>query len=158
MMNSENNSMTASFRSFLQDESGATAIEYGLIAALISVAAIAAMGAMGDSLQIQAAGAKPAAFKPLQSGGSAWGRRFCVPSSVRQPAPQALLAKLRSWSIRCWCSAGMGVISPRSRGRRPAVNRIVGPDRYRIVVEAASHHTPRPGSLMLRRANFERHG
>ena len=43
--------MTASFRSFLQDESGATAIEYGLIAALISVAAIAAMGAMGDSLQ-----------------------------------------------------------------------------------------------------------
>ena len=50
-MNSENNSMTASLRSFLQDESGATAIEYGLIAALISVAAIAAMGAMGDSLQ-----------------------------------------------------------------------------------------------------------
>ena len=43
--------MTASLRSFLQDESGATAIEYGLIAALISVAAIAAMGAMGDSLQ-----------------------------------------------------------------------------------------------------------
>ena len=36
---------------FAKDESGATAIEYGLIAALISVAAIAAMGAMGDSLQ-----------------------------------------------------------------------------------------------------------
>ncbi len=36
---------------FLSKESGATAIEYGLIAALISVAAIAAMGAMGDSLQ-----------------------------------------------------------------------------------------------------------
>ena len=36
---------------FLKDESGATAIEYGLIAALISVAAIAAMTAVGGSLQ-----------------------------------------------------------------------------------------------------------
>jgi len=35
---------------FLQDESGATAIEYGLIAALVSVAAIAALTAMGGSL------------------------------------------------------------------------------------------------------------
>ena len=35
---------------FLQDESGATAIEYGLIAALVSVAAIGALGTMGDSL------------------------------------------------------------------------------------------------------------
>lgn len=32
------------------DESGATAIEYGLIAALVSVAAIAALQAMGGSL------------------------------------------------------------------------------------------------------------
>ena len=43
--------MITAIRTFLNDESGATAIEYGLIAALISVAAIAAMGAMGDSLQ-----------------------------------------------------------------------------------------------------------
>lgn len=35
---------------FLQDESGATAIEYGLIAALVSVAAIGALGSMGESL------------------------------------------------------------------------------------------------------------
>ncbi len=35
---------------FLKDDSGATAIEYGLIAALVSVAAIAALGALGDSL------------------------------------------------------------------------------------------------------------
>ena len=33
-----------------KDESGATAIEYGLIAALVSVAAIGALGAMGTSL------------------------------------------------------------------------------------------------------------
>jgi pilus assembly protein Flp/PilA len=33
-----------------RDESGATAIEYGLMAALISVAAITAMGALGNSL------------------------------------------------------------------------------------------------------------
>ncbi len=44
--------MIMSIKSFLQDESGATAIEYGLIAALISVAAIVAMGAMGDALQV----------------------------------------------------------------------------------------------------------
>jgi pilus assembly protein Flp/PilA len=36
--------------SFIEDQSGATAIEYGLIAALVSVAAIGAMGALGDSL------------------------------------------------------------------------------------------------------------
>lgn len=35
---------------FFKDESGATAIEYGLIAALVSVAAIAALEAMGESL------------------------------------------------------------------------------------------------------------
>lgn len=34
-----------------KDESGATAIEYGLIAALIAVAAILAMGAVGDGLK-----------------------------------------------------------------------------------------------------------
>ncbi|RVU35189.1 Flp family type IVb pilin [Hwanghaeella grinnelliae] len=37
--------------SFFKDESGATAIEYGLIAALVSVAAIGALGLMGDSLE-----------------------------------------------------------------------------------------------------------
>ncbi len=35
---------------FLNDQSGATAIEYGLIAALIAVAAIAGMGALGTQL------------------------------------------------------------------------------------------------------------
>lgn len=35
-----------------RDEQGATAIEYGLIAALIAVAAIAAMGAIGDQLDL----------------------------------------------------------------------------------------------------------
>jgi len=38
------------FTSFLKDESGATAIEYGLIAALISVVAIIAMRAVGTNL------------------------------------------------------------------------------------------------------------
>lgn len=37
-------------RELLLDESGATAIEYGLIAALVSVAAIAALTLLGDSL------------------------------------------------------------------------------------------------------------
>ncbi len=35
----------------LKDESGATAIEYGLIAALVSVAAIGALTTMGESLE-----------------------------------------------------------------------------------------------------------
>ncbi len=38
------------FMSFVKDENGATAIEYGLIAALISVAAIGAMTTLGTSL------------------------------------------------------------------------------------------------------------
>ena len=37
-------------RTFLQDEDGATAIEYGLIAALIAVAVIAAVQAVGTQL------------------------------------------------------------------------------------------------------------
>ncbi|HXV73808.1 MAG TPA: Flp family type IVb pilin [Sphingomonadales bacterium] len=37
-------------RKLRKDESGATAIEYGLIAALISIAAILAMTAVGTSL------------------------------------------------------------------------------------------------------------
>ena len=42
--------MITTLHSFVRDESGATAIEYGLIAALVSVAAIAALGALGSSL------------------------------------------------------------------------------------------------------------
>jgi pilus assembly protein Flp/PilA len=38
------------FTRILKDEAGATAIEYGLMAALISVAAITAMGQLGNSL------------------------------------------------------------------------------------------------------------
>ena len=42
--------MKTLFARFVKDESGATAIEYGLIAALIAVAAIGAMGAIGAKL------------------------------------------------------------------------------------------------------------
>ena len=38
------------FRKMLKDNKGATAIEYGLIAALIAVAAITAMGTVGNKL------------------------------------------------------------------------------------------------------------
>jgi len=37
-------------RKFIRDSKGATAIEYGLIAALIAVAAITAMSNLGSSL------------------------------------------------------------------------------------------------------------
>ena len=42
--------MTKFLTRFLKDESGATAIEYGLIAALISVVIIGALTALGTSL------------------------------------------------------------------------------------------------------------
>jgi pilus assembly protein Flp/PilA len=38
------------FKNLVRDEQGATAIEYGLIAALIAVAAIVGMQAIGTSL------------------------------------------------------------------------------------------------------------
>lgn len=38
------------FKKMLKNEQGATAIEYGLIAALIAIAAITAMGTLGDEL------------------------------------------------------------------------------------------------------------
>jgi len=40
----------AFFRKLLKNEKGATAIEYGLIAALIAVAAIGAMTTLGNNL------------------------------------------------------------------------------------------------------------
>lgn len=39
------------FSRFVKDESGATAIEYGLIAAIVAVGIIAALGSVRDSLQ-----------------------------------------------------------------------------------------------------------
>lgn len=42
--------MSLLIKRFLKDESGATAIEYGLIAALISVALIAGASALGNQI------------------------------------------------------------------------------------------------------------
>jgi pilus assembly protein Flp/PilA len=42
--------MTKFFNQFASDESGATAIEYGLIAALIAVALISILGTVGTNL------------------------------------------------------------------------------------------------------------
>jgi pilus assembly protein Flp/PilA len=39
------------FRKLFADKKGATAIEYGLIAALIAVAAITAMSSLGNNLE-----------------------------------------------------------------------------------------------------------
>lgn len=39
------------FKKFVRDTKAATAIEYGLIAALIAVAGITAMGAVGTGIQ-----------------------------------------------------------------------------------------------------------
>ena len=42
--------MTTIFSRFVKDESGATAIEYGLIASLIAIAVIAAFTSVGSKL------------------------------------------------------------------------------------------------------------
>jgi pilus assembly protein Flp/PilA len=42
--------MLRSMRDFYRDQSGATALEYGLIAALVSVAAIGALTQLGGAL------------------------------------------------------------------------------------------------------------
>ena len=47
-------------KNFANDESGATAIEYGMIAALISVAIITALGLIGGHLQT--------AFETIEQG------------------------------------------------------------------------------------------
>src|SRR4030095_14155804 len=47
----ETPSMSKTLKTFARDESGATAIEYGLIAALVAVGLIAALTALGGSLQ-----------------------------------------------------------------------------------------------------------
>ncbi|KFB11333.1 Flp family type IVb pilin [Nitratireductor basaltis] len=43
--------MSKLFARFMKDESGATAIEYGLIAALIAVGIITAAGLLGDEIE-----------------------------------------------------------------------------------------------------------
>jgi pilus assembly protein Flp/PilA len=45
--------MAKIFARFAKDESGATAIEYGLIAALIALAIVVGAGALGNSLSAQ---------------------------------------------------------------------------------------------------------
>jgi pilus assembly protein Flp/PilA len=45
--------MTNIFARFVKDESGATAIEYGLIAALIALAIMVGAGAVGDQIGIK---------------------------------------------------------------------------------------------------------
>ena len=59
-INQESWDMTNFVARFVKDESGATAIEYGLIAALIAVAVIGGVGQLGNSanstfMEVQAA-------------------------------------------------------------------------------------------------------
>jgi len=64
---------THTLRRFLSDDSGATAIEYGLIAALVSVAAIAALSAMGTSLDAMFSAVSTALDGAVSASSSAGG-------------------------------------------------------------------------------------
>jgi pilus assembly protein Flp/PilA len=54
---------------FVNDESGATAIEYGLIAALIAVAIIVAAGLLGGSLSTMFSGISEKLDEAATAGG-----------------------------------------------------------------------------------------
>ena len=56
-------------RAFAKDDSGATAIEYGLIAALVSVAAIGALTALGGSLNTMFQTVSSAVSNATSAGG-----------------------------------------------------------------------------------------
>jgi pilus assembly protein Flp/PilA len=64
--------MTKLFARFVKDESGATAIEYGLIAALISVALITGASTLGNALdnQFSAVAGKLTLGAPAAGGGA----------------------------------------------------------------------------------------
>jgi pilus assembly protein Flp/PilA len=49
-LNRKENPMRAFFTKLIQDEAGVTAVEYGLIAALIAVAAVTVMTTVGTNL------------------------------------------------------------------------------------------------------------
>ena len=94
--------MIAKFKALCHDESGATAIEYGLIAALVSVAAVTALTNMGaslsqmftnvsntlngfghDSVIRTAVNRGPSAFSGEAKGQRARGGRFSAPLTAR---------------------------------------------------------------------------
>ena len=69
---------------FLKDESGATAIEYGLIAALVSVVIIAALAMLGDNLTPRSRRIGTALRHSRSSAHGGLERRACpAPSAAR---------------------------------------------------------------------------
>lgn len=58
------------FARFVKDESGATAIEYGLLAALIAVGIIVVVGQVGDNLNTVFGGVRDGLVAPAPAGGS----------------------------------------------------------------------------------------
>jgi pilus assembly protein Flp/PilA len=84
----------STIRKFLKDESGATAIEYGLIAALVSVAIIAMLSLLGNNptapikpVADNTASTAPYPIAYLDAGiGGRHGRRCRAPPARRQLA------------------------------------------------------------------------
>ena len=62
--------MFDTLRKLARDENGATAIEYGLIAALVSVAAITALTAMGTNLSAMFSTVSSSLASAVASSGS----------------------------------------------------------------------------------------
>jgi pilus assembly protein Flp/PilA len=61
--------LNRTLKNFLADESGATAIEYGLIAAGISLAIIAAVNGLGTNLKLKFEALETKMAAPAAAGG-----------------------------------------------------------------------------------------
>ena len=80
--------MIKSLKSFVANESGATAIEYALIASLIAVFIIGALSALGTKLSSGSPKSAPRSSKPAKangfsSAGGAASPAFLLPASGR---------------------------------------------------------------------------
>ena len=76
------------FKNLVRDEQGATAIEYGLIAALIAVAAITAMTQLGGTLS----GTFANVNTQMPPGVTAYAKRICEKRNGGEQSPPFLFA------------------------------------------------------------------
>jgi pilus assembly protein Flp/PilA len=77
---------------FLRDESGATSIEYAMIASGVAVAIVGAVNNLGSSGTIVGAGFKPAPSRSLHRYRDIWRAEIAEWRASLKPAPTATMA------------------------------------------------------------------
>ena len=97
--------MEAIIARFVKDESGATAIEYGLIAAIVGVGIVVGLDALKDGLNTLFTNSQHEAFEvidQLRHAGDRRAARLYPPRALCRALTRASLGRLRAhrWSIR----------------------------------------------------------